>query len=349
MSPFSQPPAPPPQQPLPEKPDVARSNIIEFNNQSPLKRIEPERTHTSIASSPTKPEPSPNQILSLVEALTSAKRQIDSQGESIKHLEDLLRQERKARESAEERAKRLLGRSRSSANGEEENVEEDAFDPPSEFKSSTLETQANGYEADDEGRQLGRKSPKIKSSPTSPASPALGDLQQDTQEVDASTTRLQERLDLMVREMDEMRQHMEIYKRRAEGAEEERSGLAEMVKKIRKGDVDAKAVEPGSEIRKNSETSTQTEIRSQANGHVEQPEALNNASILRSFPDMNGKPTATLKEVQELQDALKSALVVSHQRNDRLVHTAPYASMLGVVLIGVGIMTYLNGWQKLER
>jgi hypothetical protein len=32
-----------------------------------------------------------------------------------------------------------------------------------------------------------------------------------------------------------------------------------------------------------------------------------------------------------------------------LLQSAPYASILGVVLIGVGLMTYLNSWQKLEK
>ncbi|MCJ1401294.1 hypothetical protein MMC11_004506 [Xylographa trunciseda] len=349
MSPFSQPPAPPPQQPLPKKPDLTRSNIMDANDQSPTKRTEPERTHISMASSPEKSEHTSSQILSLVEALTSAKRQIDSQGDSIKHLEDLLRQERKAREGAEERARRLLGRSRGSGSGEEGNVEEDAFDPPSEDTTSVLEFQPNGYEADDEGRQLGKRSPKSKSSPASPASAAFGDLQRDTQEVDASTTRLQERLDLMVREMNEMRQHMETYKRRAEDAEEERSGLAEMIKMIRKGEVDAKTVEPVSETRKNSEISTQTEIGNLANGHIEQPKVHNGALVSKSFSNLNGTPIPSMKDVQDLQAALKTALDSSSNRNGRFAQSAPYASMLGVVLIGVGIMTYLNGWQKLER
>ncbi|MCJ1381474.1 hypothetical protein MMC17_004585 [Xylographa soralifera] len=349
MSPFSQPPAPPPQQPLPEKPDVTRSNITDSNIQLPLKRMESERTHTSVASSPIRSEPTSSQILSLVEALTSAKRQIDHQGNSIKHLEDLLRQERKARETAEERARRLLGRSKGNDNAEEGNVEEDAFDPPSEDTISVIGIQPNGYEADDEGRQFGKRSPKSKSSPASPAGAALGDLQRDTQEIDTSTTRLQERLDLMVREMHEMKQHMEDYKRRAEGAEEERNSLAEMIKKIRKGDVGVKAVEFVSDTRKNSETSTQTEVGSHANGHDEHPRAPNGALVSKSFSNLNNAPIRSMKDVQELQDALKTALEASSDRNGRFMQSAPYASMLGVVLIGVGIMTYLNGWQKLER
>ncbi|MCJ1319054.1 hypothetical protein MMC15_004387 [Xylographa vitiligo] len=349
MSPFSQPPAPPPQQPLPEKPDVSRSNITDLNGQSPLKRMESERTHTSVTSSPIRSEPTSSQILSLVEALTSAKRQIDDQGNSIKHLEDLLRQERKARETAEERARRLLGRSRGSGTAEEGNVEEDDFEPPSEDMVSVIETQPNGYEADDEGRHFGKRSPKPKPSPASPAEAAFGDLQRDTQEVDASTTRLQERLDLMVREMDDMRQHMEDYKRRAEGAEEERSSLTELIKKIRKGEIGVKAVESVSDTRKNSETSTQTDVGSHANGHIEHPKSQNGALISKSLSNPNNTPLPSMKDVQDLQDALKIALENSSGRNGRLMQSAPYASMLGVVLIGVGIMTYLNGWQKLER
>ena len=30
-------------------------------------------------------------------------------------------------------------------------------------------------------------------------------------------------------------------------------------------------------------------------------------------------------------------------------HAAPFASMLGVVIVGVGIMAWLNGWQRVER
>ena len=311
--------------------------------------MESERTHTSVTSSPIRSEPTSSQILSLVEALTSAKRQIDDQGNSIKHLEDLLRQERKARETAEERARRLLGRSRGSGTAEEGNVEEDDFEPPSEDMVSVIETQPNGYEADDEGRHFGKRSPKPKPSPASPAEAAFGDLQRDTQEVDASTTRLQERLDLMVREMDDMRQHMEDYKRRAEGAEEERSSLTELIKKIRKGEIGVKAVESVSDTRKNSETSTQTDVGSHANGHIEHPKSQNGALISKSLSNPNNTPLPSMKDVQDLQDALKIALENSSGRNGRLMQSAPYASMLGVVLIGVGIMTYLNGWQKLER
>jgi len=32
-----------------------------------------------------------------------------------------------------------------------------------------------------------------------------------------------------------------------------------------------------------------------------------------------------------------------------LIHTLPYASMIGVVILGMGLMAYLNGWQPQSR
>ena len=44
-----------------------------------------------------------SQILSLIESLNDAKRQIESQGSKVKELEDMLKQERQAREAAEDK------------------------------------------------------------------------------------------------------------------------------------------------------------------------------------------------------------------------------------------------------
>jgi hypothetical protein len=52
-------------------------------------------------------------------------------------------------------------------------------------------------------------------------------------------------------------------------------------------------------------------------------------------------------------DVLENHLAVALSRppgSDHLLYnSAPYASMLGVVLIGMGLMAYMNGWQKVER
>ncbi|MCJ1474545.1 hypothetical protein MMC13_003203 [Lambiella insularis] len=348
MSPFSQPPAPPPQQPLPEKPDVARSVLGDTNGQPLFKRNEADIVRNSVATSPMRSEASSSQILSLVEALTSAKRQIDSQGDRVKQLEDLLRQERKARESAEERARRLLHRTRGFG-GRDESDAEDIVGESSESMSSVTKKQRNGSDVDDKGRRSDKRSPKPESSPESPTHETFEDLQCDSQELDASTSVLQNRLDLLMKEMDEMRQHMETYKRRAEGAEEERNGLADMVEKIRKGDINAEAGEATSWRRKGSETSTQTDANSQRNGYIEPSDGQSGALVSTILANMNGKSVSSMNDVQEIHEVVKSVLEPSNHRNDRLMQSAPYASMLGVVLIGVGIMTYLNGWQKVDR
>ena len=347
-SPLFQPPAPPPQQPLPEKPDKVYSVLADASIQHPFKRFEPERPRSTVNSSPVKSESSSSQILSLVEALTSAKREIDSQGDRVKQLEDLLRQERKARESAEERAKRLLDRSRGLSGMENGNLE-GAFDPPNETTSSEDKRQPNGYEADDERKRLGRRSPKSRSSPPSPSPSELDLVQHETKAVDASTSRLQQRLELMIKEMDEMKTQMESYKHRAEAAEENSTSLAAMVERIRKGEIDAKSATPNAEKRKGSEMSIQTDAQSLPNGHARSSDAESSSGTSKSPSLLNGAPVQSSKDEHDHRETVITTMAQSSYRNDRLVQSAPYASMLGVVLIGVGIMTYLNGWQKIDR
>jgi hypothetical protein len=89
---FSDPPQPPPQQPLPEKPDVARGNY--FSSSSPLltgTNAEPPQSIPD--ASPVRQEPT-SQILTLVEALASAKRENDTQRARMEELEEMLKTER---------------------------------------------------------------------------------------------------------------------------------------------------------------------------------------------------------------------------------------------------------------
>lgn len=346
ISPYLKPPAPPPQQPLPEKPDAARPIAADVNVQSSPKRSDAERTRSPMLLPPLQPDGTSGQILSLVEALTSAKREIDSQGIRVKHLEDLLRQERKARESAEERARRLLDRSRALGGEPDGNVEEDAFDPPPENTAPPGPKQPSS-DIGESGSEVGRS--EMNPAASSPSSLSSNGAQ--SPHVDFPMPRLEEKIDLLMREIDEMKFQMERYRQRAEVAEESRDGLAEMVERIRKGEAGANAEEGTVARRQSSEISTQTETGSyaNANSHPEPLEDRQGAPASKSPSRANGRPVPSMKEVQDLQNAVKSALALSNNRTDRLMQSAPYASILGVVLIGVGIMTYLNGWQKVER
>ena len=101
---FSEPPAPPPSAPLPEKPDVARA-LADPLIQPLLRRTDTARP-PSASSSPTRMDHS-SDILRLCEELKLAKGELSNQSERMKNLETELAHERTARESAEERAQRL--------------------------------------------------------------------------------------------------------------------------------------------------------------------------------------------------------------------------------------------------
>lgn len=340
ISPFSQPPAPPPQQPLPQKPDT--------NGLASLKRVETEKVLSpGVGSSPTKTEGSSSQILSLVEALTSAKREIMSQGDKVKHLEDLLRQERKAREGAEERARRLLeARSKGFEGLDNGIVEEDAFNPPVENSTVMDKHLPNGYETDDESYG------ELENSALNGKSKVQ--LNQEAEDwshesIDLDVSRLQAKLDATIRDMDEMKVQMEKYRRRAEGAEGEKNTLLQMIERIRQGEVDATAVGTESSRRKITEIATQTDDTSDAADEGESASTSKDLGSTKHTPHQNGKAVEPIAGIQELNNAVTMALTRSDYRHDKLVQVAPYASMLSVVLLGVGIMTYLNTWQKVEK
>ena len=318
-------------------------------------------------SSPTRIEPPSSQILSLVEALTTAKREIDSQGDRVKHLEVMLKQERKAREGAEERARRLLaGHSPKPGSHESGTVEEEAFEPPADAQTANETELSNGHVQEGEN-QLEKPVP-------TPAEPNVPEgLPHDAASVDASTIRLQEKLNLMVREIDEMKMVMESYKRRAETAEQERKGLAEMVQQIR-SNVATAAVESGDESTvlasnppQGSDASTSWSSSStcassgsastdQQNSKQVNGRATNCTLSLRSanqtdhgMAELERTVSTALQETSKSQRWGRSGGGWGGNGEGAMAQGAPYASMVGVVLIGVGIMTWLNGWQRVER
>lgn len=122
---FSDPPAPPPQAPLPEKPDVARA-LADPLIQPLLRRPESSRP-SSANSSPTRTDHS-GDILRLCEELKLAKGELSSQAERMKGLESQLALERLARESAESRALKFESsdRTEASSNAPEEEENNDA-------------------------------------------------------------------------------------------------------------------------------------------------------------------------------------------------------------------------------
>lgn len=333
---FSDPPAPPPQQPLPEKPDVTRSSPSDPSPPS-LKRANTERARAGTGASPTSDEPS-SQIVSLIEALASAKKELDSQSARMRDLEEMLQKERQARELAEELARQLELQS-SKANGTSErnsqgSVLEDTFGMPTDNGESTPVSQVQRT------KSPSRISKSPKKSELEPGS-------KDTDAVDAnaistSTKVLEQRMETMLTEMQQLRENMESFKTRAETAEAERDQdrrtLAEMVEKIRSEESERRsssterASSPSGALLSQGQRSKSTGALSDALGPLLQKAGLFNGGSSARQADSSRIAPGTLSMPPATHDA-------------RLYHATPYASMLGVVLIGMGLMAYINGWQ----
>ena len=136
---------------------------------------------------------------------------------------------------------------------------------------------------------------------------------------------------------------MESFKNRAETAEAERDidrkTLAEMVEKIR--------------AEESARRSSSTERARSPTGHVDEHTENGNSDlsvstleqILSKAGGIEGAQTISPQEGQLGQAAVGIMSKPNSGRDPLLYNTTPYASMLGVVLVGMGLMAYLNGWQ----
>ena len=289
---FADPPAPPPQQPLPEKPDSSKTSPINgLSLTNLLKRTETTKPGSSSGTSPTNPQNS--QMLQLVEALSVAKKELDSQAARVKQLEDMLKEERTARTDAEERARRL---EHTSTARPVSTVEEVSEEPASSDK--------------DNGRSKAVDPPIDDPNPVNEG-------------------QLEQRLETMVVEMQRMKADMDKFKKRAETAEtaatKARESLAEMIDRLRQEN-----------LKEEEDASSSIETLSNAD---------DGRSTLKPFGHANGH--IRTPRMPHLEHAVTT--VLRRDENGEVLVSAPYVSMLGVVLIGVGLMAYLNSWQKTDK
>ncbi|KAF2489023.1 hypothetical protein BU16DRAFT_221132 [Lophium mytilinum] len=319
---FSDPPAPPPQQPLPEKPDGPPHQPI-------LRRIDTERPKSS--GSPIRTD-SHHQISSLAEALTTAKKEIESQGLRLKDLETLLAQERLARESAEERAQRL-----------ELERKDDTFE------DTTTVPEMNGVVPDPEESE--------------PVLDRDGQVEKESSSTDSTTSRLQQRLELMVAEMDEMKSKMEQYRQRAETAEAEsethRKTLSEMVEKIRHDDANRARREAAKQHKRSQSELSEGHIPVGVDGSEDEGEIpiVNDNSmdvddadaLLRRVGIQNGRAVSP-EQATAVQKANSQALAQWSNAHGITSLQGASATSILVVVLGFGVMSYLNNfYPKVER
>lgn len=307
---FSEPPAPPPQQPLPEKPDAPS-----------LKRGPTERPKSGPPNSSPIRQENTSQIRELIDALNTAKRDFDSQSVRMRELETMLQKEREAREHAEDLARRLEENVASHMNGSAKSADEEQEEP-------------------------------ILSTPdaAAPEAHASDAIKPEVDSAAETATKLQARIDTMEVQMQEMRESLAEWQQRCEVAEAERDDdrktLAEMVVQLRAEEARKTATQEKSRSRSRKargerrpneaadivasgkRTGGDPAIRNQSDGAASEDEVSEDATLSRA-------------DTITAMDTRKSGPSPEHQLQAGL----PYASMVGVVLIGMGLMAYINGWQ----
>ncbi|KAG8415922.1 hypothetical protein J3459_013980 [Metarhizium acridum] len=315
---FSEPPAPPPQQPLPEKPDVPS-----------LKRGPTERPKSGPPNSAAARQENMSQIIQLTEALNNAKRDIDTQTARMRELEEMLQKEREARELAEELAKRLEASANLQMNG--------SVIAPADVTMTDISESAHELEAEELG--------------DSRSAPEETEPQKDDTSAKEVAASLQSRIDNMDEQMNDMRMQIEHWKHRCESAESERDesrkSLVEMVAQLRAEEAKRIAAEERRRSRSRPKaTESKADVTEQEAPAMAppKPEKPDKASSTTNTSNTDTEDGPTLSRANTITPLSSQRGFVS--RDQSLQAGLPYASMLGVVLIGMGLMAYINGWQS---
>lgn len=363
------PPAPPPSQPLPEKPRISRSGTSD----SPVTQFPPfagpsgREIANSISSNDNHNNDTSDISLhnlalsaarndsdmfaTLIESLSNAKRELDVQGARVKELEALFQQERSARKLAEEKVRKLE---------ELQRIAAEAVNSSNNGESGDSEADANTASPKEDDKQMHDKSPSVSEAENTAS------LQEQHE--------LKKRLDSLLSEMDDMRQKMAQYKETAEKAEadadESRKALANMVETMRREREEAQLAKAAADRNIADETisppsvppeSDDTKQEEQPRESLEQqPRASGDVSNEKdssevrssSQPETCPIPTTTSAKLHtETRDPARPTAFSTKQQFSlpSVEETTPYTSMMGVVLIGVGIMAYLNGWGRVDK
>jgi seryl-tRNA synthetase len=261
--------------------------------------------------------------------LTSAKREIESQGLRLRDLETLLTEERRAREDAEERAARL----------ERETSNDQQVAKILVGNDDTHDTKVAEVEHEElTGSENGTAS---------------------SGSAENTTARLQQRLELMMSEMNEMKQQMERYRERAETAEADRKTLAEMVENIRQDNAKSANKEARRRSRSDSASARAGIKAGRGSSHGDEPEE-GEITIIRekdldedgpeaSLPEMSHQNGHTVKQNGSKQSGNSKSFLTQRPDRDSMYYGGPVGAMVTVVAIGVAVMAMLNQYPKAER
>lgn len=308
---FSEPPAPPPQQPLPEKP----------SNASSIKRSDTERPK---AVSPVR---SDAQMSTLTEALNNAKKEIETQSSRLRDLESLLSEERRAREDAEERANRL----------ERESIKEP--EDPAEAEEDTREADETVLEAgNDAGLDNDDVSPTVDT--TARLQHRLETMMLEMNEMKQQMERYRERAEAAESDRKSLAEMIENIRK-----DNAKSSSGSGRRRSRSGSEGARDVRsPGADGSGEDNDAEEGEIVIIKDRNVDED---NTTTVSRKVSQQNGHiGDGEAKESSKPSNALS---VQRHSSADLMYHGGPVGAIVTVVAIGVAVMAMLNQYPKAER
>lgn len=311
---FSDPPAPPPQQPLPEKPDAASS----------LKRSDTERPKTA------SPVRSDAQMSTLTEALNNAKKEIETQGLRLRDLESLLSEERRAREDAEERANRLERESTKEPEGSEEVEEADQ------------EASAAGEAVLEEMGTAGVENGSASSSADTTArlQHRLETMMLEMNEMKQQMERYRERAEAAESDRKSLAEMIENIRK-----DHARSNSGGSRRRSRSGGNQTREAS-GSDINgsEDDNDAEEGEIVIIKDRNVDEDSA---GTLSRRASQQNGHAAdGVAKESSKPPNALS---IQRHSSADLMYHGGPVGAIVTVVAIGVAVMAMLNQYPKADR
>jgi len=329
---FAEPPNPPPQAPLPEKPTDVSGNLGGFKRSDTEKPKIPNGTSTG---SLRVDAGTATQIATLSDALAASKKEFENQSKRLREMENMLVEERVKRENAEARAQRLEKRGVAVSTDNIQRLSD------SSNKAEGDENDSNTPIEDEATSEIGKKPPPQASTSQS------------------ATEKLQKRFDLLLAEFQEVKQSAEKWKCEKEVAEKERdeerkekTSLMEMVEKLRKEEQERQTKKDNKQEKRKA---SKKDIP-QGDSTADQEETA--ADDADNDPPSMDPETLKSKPISLPNGHFTSSLLQSHSRNGgtatkradgQFVQAAPYLSAMSVVLVGVAIMAMINKMSNGEK
>lgn len=347
------PPAPPPTQPLPEAPPEAalRNKRAHLPGLQPmLRRSETERpkgtAFGSGRSSPTKHAPA-LQIRTLVDALNTAQKEISSQNEKIKEVEETLRRERQDRNTNEDRPISVMP------------ILESTTLPETDV--SRLQSLVETMRAEMEEMKIHMERYRQR------AETAEEKSKQDRQSLAEMVESIKKREELARRRKARNRVRASERKDDRDSDSSDEDELEELESRLEaEADSVADRLNGFPKPPRHLPNGTATSTSPVSVAHLQE---LGKAAFAAILPGQSSRRSSAIEaesgeegvENEKYSDALDldgHARIGDNQgilqqkphqltrAQEHFVQGAPYASFIGVVLLGVGMMAYLNGWQK---